>query len=266
MRFVDRPTAMQSSVTVALTPRVEYLLRIADTCLIHAQRLGEWCGHGPILEEDIALSNMALDLLGAARGLYTHVGQLDGNALDEDELAFLRDERDYRNVTLAELPRGDYAVTVVRNVLLAVFLRLLWERLIDSTDSEVVGIAAKAVKEARYHVQHYSAWLARLGDGTEESARRTQAALEQQWIYVDELFMDDVADSAAAASGLGPAWSELRGPWLGEIRAMLRQAQCDQPEDSPYRSFGKFGRHSENLGYILSEMQFLQRTYPGGVW
>lgn len=257
---------MNASVTVVRTQRVDYLLRIADTCLIHAQRLGEWCGHGPILEEDIALSNMALDLLGAARGLYTHIGGLDGNALDEDQLAMLREERDYLNFTLAELPRGDYAVTVLRNVLLATWFKLLWERLADSSDSEVAGIAGKAVKEARYHQQHYGAWLVRLGDGTEESARRTRTALEAQWIYTPELFEDDTADRAAVDSGLGPASSELREPWLSEVSALLRQAQLEVPADSPYRSTGKFGRHSENLGYILSEMQYLQRTYPGGVW
>lgn len=257
---------MQASVTIARSLQVDYLLRIADTCLIHAQRLGEWCGHGPILEEDIALSNMALDLLGAARGLYTHIGTLDGNTLSEDQLAMLREERDYLNFTLVELPRGDYAVTVVRNVLLAAWLRLLWERLQHSRDHEVAGIAGKAVKEARYHLQHYGAWLLRLGDGTEESARRTQAALEAQWIYTPELFQDDDADRAAAQSGLGPASSELHPQWLSDVTALLRQAKLALPSDSDYRSTGKFGRHSENLGYILSEMQYLQRTYPGGVW
>lgn len=257
---------MQASMTVVRSPRVDYLLRIADSCLIHAQRLGEWCGHGPILEEDIALSNMALDLLGAARGLYAHIGGLDGNALSEDQLAMLREERDYLNLTLAELPRGDYAVTVLRNVLLAAYFRLLWERLEQSNDSEVAGIAGKAVKEARYHLQHYGAWLVRLGDGTQESARRTQDALDAQWIYTPELFTDDGADRSAAASGLGPASSELRAPWLSEVGALLREAKLQVPAESGYLSHGKFGHHSENLGYILSEMQYLQRAYPGGVW
>jgi ring-1,2-phenylacetyl-CoA epoxidase subunit PaaC len=209
---------------------------------------------------------MALDYIGAARGLYTHIGALDGMAFSEDQLAFLRDERDYLNCTLAELPRGDYAVTVLRNVLLATWFKLLWERLEQSSDSTVAGIAGKAVKEARYHQQHYGAWLVRLGDGTEESARRTRDALQQQWIYTPELFTDDDADLAAAQTGLGPASSELREPWLAEVAALLSAAKLELPGESGYQSHGKFGRHSEHLGYILSEMQYLQRAYPGGVW
>jgi ring-1,2-phenylacetyl-CoA epoxidase subunit PaaC len=185
---------------------------------------------------------------------------------DEDQLAMLRRERDYFNITLVELPKGDYAFTVLRNLLLATLLRLLWERLLESTDSEVAGIAGKAVKEARYHQQHYAEWTVRLGDGTEESHRRMVDALAQLWRYIPEVFESDEVDSAAAAAGLGPAWAELQAPWTAEVTAVLAEAALAVPEPSPYRSFGKYGRHSEHLGYILSDLQFLQRTYPGGTW
>jgi ring-1,2-phenylacetyl-CoA epoxidase subunit PaaC len=257
---------MQASIQLARTPRVTYLLRCADTCLILAQRLGEWCGHGPVLEEDIALTNMALDLLGAARGLYQHVGGLDGMQFNEDQLAFLRDERDYFNVTLAELANGDYAFTVLRNFLLASFFVLLWERLSVSTDTVVAGVAGKALKESLYHREHYQAWTIRLGDGTAESQQRMRVALDSMWRHTRELFAVDEADTQAAQAGLGPGWGELEAPWLATVEPVLRQATLRAPEPSPFLSTGKFGRHSENLGYILTEMQYLQRTYPGGVW
>ena len=157
---------MQASITLPADPKLQYLLRIGDTCLILGQRLGEWCGHAPILEEDIALANMALDLIGQARGMLTLAGEQCPQDYDEDQLAFLREERDYRNPTIAELPRGDFAFTVLRNTLLSTFLKLLWERLQDSSDTELAAIAAKALKEARYHQQHAADWLVRLGDGT----------------------------------------------------------------------------------------------------
>ncbi|MFO1219197.1 MAG: 1,2-phenylacetyl-CoA epoxidase subunit PaaC [Burkholderiaceae bacterium] len=262
------------SIAVKPTPDVEYLLRIGDTALILGQRLGEWCGHAPALEEDIALTNMALDLIGQARALLTRAGQLEGAQHDEDQLAFLRDERDYRNVAMAELPnghrrgerRGDFAFTTLRNAMLATWFRLLWQRLATSSDAELAAIAGKALKEARYHQQHAADWVVRLGDGTEESARRMRAALAELWRYVPELFDGDAVDDAAAASGLGPRWSELREPWLAEMQALLAEAQLDVPGDSAFRSHAKQGVHTEHMGYILAEMQFLQRAYPGGAW
>ena len=170
---------MTASIQLQHKPEVQYLLRIGDTALIHAQRLGEWCGHAPVLEEDIALANVALDLIGQSRALLTHAGVLEGAGHDEDQLAFLRDERDYFNATLVELPRGDFAFTVLRNLFVATWAKLLWERLVDSSDAEVAAIAGKAVKEARYHQQHAADWLVRLADGTDESRRRIDAALEQ---------------------------------------------------------------------------------------
>ncbi|MBX3642010.1 MAG: phenylacetate-CoA oxygenase subunit PaaC [Rubrivivax sp.] len=257
---------MQPSIQVPADPKLQYLLRLGDTCLILGQRLGEWCGHAPILEEDIALANMALDLIGQARGVLTLAGQQCPQGYDEDQLAFLRDERDYRNPTIAELPRGDFAFTVLRNTLLSTFLKLLWQRLQDSSDTELAAIAAKALKEARYHQQHAADWLVRLGDGTEESRRRVEAALATLWPYTAELFEDDAVDAAAAASGLGPAGSELREAWLAEIEAIFGEVHLALPGDSAFRSSGRRGVHSEHMGYILAEMQYLQRAYPGGAW
>ncbi|MGK6309172.1 1,2-phenylacetyl-CoA epoxidase subunit PaaC [Variovorax sp. DT-64] len=257
---------MQASIELDRSPAVQYLLRIGDTCLILAQRLGEWCGHAPVLEEDIAMTNMALDLVGQARALLTRAGQIEGRAHDEDQLAFLRDERDYFNATLVELPRGDFAFSVLRNAMVATLLKLLWERLESSSDAEVAAIAAKAIKEARYHQQHAADWVVRLGDGTDESRARMEAALAQLWRYVPELFASDAIDEAARASGLGPAWSELREAWFAEMGSVLEEATLSMPAESPFLSTGKRGVHSEHMGYILAEMQFLQRAYPGGVW
>jgi len=257
---------MQTSIQLPTDPKLQYLLRIGDACLILGQRLGEWCGHAPIVEEDIALSNMALDLIGQARGVLTLAGDQCPQDYDEDQLAFLRDERDYLNPTIVELDRGDFAFTVLRNTIVATWLKLLWERLRDSNDAELAAIAGKALKEARYHQQHAADWVVRLGDGTEESRRRIEAALARLWLYTPELFEGDAVDAAAQTSGLGPAASELRGPWLDEMREILGEAGLVLPKDAAFRSSGKRGVHSEHMGYILSEMQYLQRAFPGGVW
>lgn len=257
---------MVASIRIPAAPELHYLLRLSDTCLILGQRLGEWCGHAPILEEDIALSNMALDLIGQSRALLTLAGQRSGEGYDEDQLAFLRDEIDYRNPTLAELPRGDFAFTVLRNVILSTWLKLMWERLHDSSDTELAAIAGKALKEARYHQQHAADWAVRLGDGTAESRRRSEAALTTLWLYTPELFEDDAVDAAAVAAGLGPAWSQLREAWLAEMSEILGEATLAIPGEAAFRSSGKRGLHSEHMGYLLVEMQYLQRTYPGGAW
>ena len=257
---------MQASIKVSRDPAVQYLLRLGDSCLIHAQRLAEWCGHAPVLEEDIALSNMALDLVGQARAVLTRAGELEGAGHDEDQLAFLRDERDYLNLTLVELPRGDFAVTVLRNFAMATLLKLLWQRLQQSSDAELGGIAGKAVKEARYHQQHAGDWLLRLGDGTDESAQRASAALELLWPYVAEMFESDAVDEHAARTGLGPRWADLRDAWMAEVLPVLAEAKLKAPAERAFRSTGKVGRHSEHMGFILAEMQHLQRSFPGGVW
>ena len=257
---------MQSSITVPADRELQYLLRLGDTCLILGQRLSEWCGHAPVLEEDIALANIALDLIGQARALLTLAGKAQG--LDEDALAFLRDERDYFNPTLVELPRGDFAFTMLRIAMVAILLELLWERLAEgSSDAELAAIAAKAVKEARYHRRHAADWVLRLGDGSEESHRRCARALAELWRYAAECFdEDDAVDAAAAAAGLGPRWAELREPWRARMREILAPAGLAVPADTAYRSSGRRGRHSEHMGYLLAEMQFLQRSHPGGRW
>ncbi len=261
---------MQASITVTSEPEVQYLLRVGDSCLILAQRLAEWCGHAPVLEEDIALSNISLDLIGQARAVLTLAGQTAGRfggaVHDEDQLAFLRDERDFRNPTLVELPRGDFAATVLRNFVMATFLKLLWQRLLESSDAELAAIAGKAVKEARYHQQHAGDWVLRLGGGTDESMRRLQAALDNLWPYIPEIFEADAVDAAAAASGLGPRWAELEAGWLAEVEPVLGEAGVTPPPARAFRSTGKHGVHSEHMGFILAEMQHLQRSFPAGVW
>jgi ring-1,2-phenylacetyl-CoA epoxidase subunit PaaC len=258
---------MQASIPMTSDPAAQYVLRLGDTCLILGQRLGEWCGHAPVLEEDIALANMALDLIGQSRALLTRAGQMmSGSHLDEDQLAFLRDERDYRNLTMVELPRGDFAFTVLRNAMVATFLKLVWQRLAESTDAELAAIACKAVKEARYHQQHAGDWVVRLADGTDESRQRIEAALGQLWRYSAELFDDDAVDAHAFDTGLGPRGSDLREPWLADMAAMFDEAGLAMPPAPAFRSTGKRGVHSEHMGHLLASMQYLQRAYPGGVW
>lgn len=261
---------MTASITLVLTPDVRYVLRIADTCLVHAQRLAEWCGHAPVLEEDIALSNLALDLLGQARALLTHAARLEGGGHDEDALAFLRDEHDYFNLTLAELPLrrggGDFADTQLRCLILAAWLAPLWQGLAASRDRDLAAIAAKAAKETHYHLEHAGGWVLRLGDGSNESARRMHAALQRAWPYVAELFDDDEVDAAARASALGLPASALRQPWQAVVHPLLADAQLALPPEVAFRSHGKRGVHSEHMGYLLAEMQALQRAHPGAVW
>ena len=271
-----------------ITPPAQYVLRLGDTCLIHAQRLSEWCGHGPVLEEDIALTNMALDLVGQARALLTLAGQLAVNpaaaekerAWDEDQLAGLRSENQFFNLTLVEQPLrrssahspgGDFADTVLRNFLLATWLKQHWRALAPaSSNPDLAAIAGKALKEARYHQQHNADWVVRLGDGTAESAQRMSAALQRAWPYVAEMFQHDAVDLAATTLKLGPARQSLRADWQAEVQPVLSAAGLQMPADSAagktYASTGSNGRHSEHMGFILAEMQSLQRQFPGGRW
>ena len=256
------------SIVFAPTPQQTYLMRVGDSCLIHAQRLAEWSGHAPILEEDIALTNLALDLVGQARALLTHVGQQAG--FDEDQLAFLRNERDFVNVTLVELPGRragrDFADAVVRNFLVAAWMNVLWAKLEASSDAEIAAIAGKAVKESRYHVAHAADWVVRLGDGTAESARRMRLAIDRLWPYTAELFETDGVDTAAAESGLGPMRVALQAGWQAIVEPVFAEAGLEIPTLGAFRSTGSRGVHSEHMGYLLAEMQTLQRTFPGGQW
>jgi ring-1,2-phenylacetyl-CoA epoxidase subunit PaaC len=263
------PTSVTTeSIRFAPTPAQAYLLRIGDSCLVHAQRLAEWSGHAPILEEDIALTNLALDLVGQARAVLTHVGAASG--FDEDQLAFLRAENDFRNLTLVELPgrrQGrDFADAVLRNLVFAAWLNVLWARLEQSADPEVAAIAGKAVKESRYHVAHAAEWVVRLGDGSDESTRRMHRALERLWPYTPEMFESDAVDAEAERSGLGPARAALSAAWRAIVEPVLADARLEAPAIGAFRSTGTKGVHSEHLGYVLAEMQTLQRTFPGGVW
>jgi ring-1,2-phenylacetyl-CoA epoxidase subunit PaaC len=265
---------MQASISISADPKLRYVLRLADTCLILAQRLGEWCGHAPALEEDIALTNIALDLVGQSRLLYALAGQLSGpNAYTEDQLAFLRDERDYVNLTLVELPNGirkglcnDFAFSILRVFAVASFLKPLWQRLQTSNNADLAAVAGKAVKEARYHQQHAGDWVVRLGDGTEESHHRMQDALNQLWPFTTEMFSNDAVDEATHNTGLGPRFGDVKTDWLADVEAVLSAATLQPPKANAFASTGKVGRHSEHMGFLLTDMQHLQRSFPGGVW
>jgi ring-1,2-phenylacetyl-CoA epoxidase subunit PaaC len=245
---------------------VVYVLRIADSCLVHGQRLAEWCGHAPVLEEDIALTNIALDHIGQARLTLTLAGQLEGQGRDEDALAFLRLEREYRNVAMLELPNGDFARTVLRCFLWSSFLAVLWAALTDSGEDQLAAIATKSLKETRYHERHTGDWVVRLGDGTDESHHRISQALADLWPYTAEWFAADDVDAAAAATRLGPSWDQLKLAWMNKVLPVLGEAQLAVPPDSPFVSSGKRGVHTEHMGYLLAEMQALPRSFPGARW
>jgi ring-1,2-phenylacetyl-CoA epoxidase subunit PaaC len=243
-----------------------YLLRLGDTSLILGQRLGEWVGHAPALEEDLGLANLSLDLIGQARLLLSYAGELEGRGRDEDALAFLRDAPAFLNLTLAEQPNGDFGRTIVRQFLLDAWQLEIYEALSQSSDARLASIAAKAVKETRYHFRFSSGWLVRLGDGTQESHRRVQGALEELWRFTTELFAADEVDEMLARGGVAPKLTELRVHWSARIDEVLKEATLSRPADVPYPWHGKRGVHSEHLGHLLAQMQHLQRTYPGAQW
>lgn len=250
---------------------IDYILRLADSSLILAQRLAEWCGHGPMLEEDIAMSNVSLDLIGQARLLLSHAGALEGQGRDEDALAYFRDEAAFRNWTLVELPNGDarhddYAVSIARNLMVSALAVPLWEALTRSSDSQLAAIAAKSVKEARAHLRHASEWMVRFGDGTEHSHARAQAALTRLWPYTNEWWDTDEVERAAVQAGIGPALADLKPAWSATLDAVLAQATLSRPKDTPFLTRGKQGRHSEHMGFLLAEMQSLARRHPGASW
>ncbi|HEY8404313.1 MAG TPA: 1,2-phenylacetyl-CoA epoxidase subunit PaaC [Flavobacteriales bacterium] len=244
----------------------EYLLRIADNALIHGHRLSEWCGHGPVLEEDIALTNTALDLIGQATNVLKHAAQVEGAGRDEDQIAFLRDAWDFRNLLIVELPNGDYAYTIAKQFFFSTFYALFLEQLMNSKDEFLRAFAEKTIKEVRYHVQHSSNWVVRMGDGTEESKQRIQKAVDALWEYTPEFFMEDELDVAAKTSGYGVDLAALKQPWYERVKNTLEEATLIVPQDGWGQRGGKQGRHTEHLGYILAEMQFLQRAYPGAKW
>lgn len=245
---------------------VAALLRIGDSCLVLAQQLTAWCGHAPALEEDIALANVALDLLGQARGVLTRAGALEGAGRDEDALAYLRDAPGYRNLLLVEQPNGDFGHTMLRQLLFDAWAVELWQAATGSTDPVVAGIAGKAAKEAAYHVRHSAGWVVRLGDGTEESHGRMLAALDLLWPYAGEAFLDDEVDTAAAEAGLLPLPSTLCAAYRERVEGVLREATLPVPPDPWWQRGGRQGRHTESLSRLLAEMQVVHRAHPGAAW
>ena len=244
----------------------EYVLRLGDNALILGQRLAEWCGHGPYLEEDIALANTALDHVGRARMLLTHAGEVEGQGRDEDDLAYWRAERDFKNFLICELPVGDFAFTLVRQSLLDVYHLHLFDRLQTSADETLAAIAAKVVKECTYHVRRSSGWVKRLGDGTAASHARAQAALDELWAYTHELFAVDAVDEAMAVAGIAPDLAAVHTVWRDEVESTLTAATLEIPDDEWQADGGRDGLHTEHMGRLLAEMQVLQRTYPGLEW
>ncbi len=247
---------------MAATPLVLVLLRRADDALILGHRISEWTGRAPLLEEELALANIALDLIGQARALYTEAGTLTGQT--EDQLTYLREAPQWRNALIMELPNGDYAFTIARLLLVSAFAVPFWQQAAASPHPAVGAIAAKAEKETEYHLRHAAEWLIRLGDGTAESHRRAQDAVDALWPYTGELFSAD--DQEMVAAGVIPDPATLRAAWEATVGATLSRATLDRPEDGWMQSGGRTGRHTEYLGHLLAELQFVQRTYPGATW
>lgn len=252
---------MQTHIMETLQdPRIRYLLHLADTSLILGQRNAEWCGHGPILEQDIALTNISLDLVGQARSFYQLAAERIGNT-DEDKLFAFRNEREYMNLLLAEQPNGDWGNTILRQYLFSEYQLLLFQELKKSSDAELAAIAEKSVKETAYHRRWSSEWVIRLGDGTEESHARMEKALENLWPYTGEMFQ---ATAYEKEMDMDPA--RFHAGWTAAVKAVLQEATLPYPENIFMQTGGKSGVHTEQLGYILADLQYLQRTYPGAEW
>jgi ring-1,2-phenylacetyl-CoA epoxidase subunit PaaC len=254
---------LDDAVRGALT---EYLLRLGDDRLVLGHRLSEWCGHAPILEEDIALANMALDLIGQASLLLNLAGETEGTGRSEDALAYFREAVHFRNVLLVELPKGDFAFTIVRQFLFAAFALQQWEALTRSTHEELAGIAAKALKETRYHVRHAAEWVLKLGDGTAESHRRAQNAVDELWRYTGELFLPDRVEDVLADQGITVNPATLESTWRSQVSDVLTRATLRVPDVGWMQRGGRQGRHTEHLGHMLADMQIVARSFPGASW
>jgi len=247
-------------------PHTTYILRLADNALVLGHRLTEWSSRAPTMEEDVALANIALDLVGQARALYSHAAALAGDGHSEDRLAYLRDAHEFLNAQIVERPNGDFAGTMARQLCYSAFAVPLWAALTRSADAELAGIAAKAEKESAYHLRHSSEWTIRLGDGTAESRRRMQRAIDEIWMFTGELFEVDEVDRAMIEAGIGADASKLRADWSATVGEVLAEATLQRPADGWMVSGGRRGTHTEHLGHMLAEMQFLQRAYPGATW
>ena len=245
---------------------VAALIGLADDHLILGHRLSEWCGHAPMLEEDLAMPNIALDLIGQARGLYTYAGDLEGAGRDEDALAFGRLERAYRNLLICELPNGDFAHTMLRQFYFASFMQLFWQETESSTDATLAAIAAKAVKEAQYHRRHCAEWVIRLGDGTDESARRMAEAVTLLAPYTGEFFIADPEVGGAVEAGVLPDTKALQPAWQADIEQVFAAAKLVPPENVYAKKGGRRGLHTEAMGHLLAQLQFMQRSFPDMTW
>ena len=259
-----RPATVTSGL--ASDPFFEYLLRLADDRLVLGHRLSEWCGHAPILEEDIALANIALDLIGQASMLLKLAGELEGKGRNEDALAYFRDAIEFRNAQLVELPNGDFAVTIVRQFLFDAWDVLVLDRLTAASNEVLAGIAAKGLKEAKYHLRHSAEWVRMLGDGTPDSHRRAQQALDDLWPYTAELFLTDAVDADTVASGNGVDVAALQPAWRQTVDRVIDEATLTIPKSSFTPRGGRTGRHTEHLGRMLSDMQSLARAHPDATW
>ena len=244
----------------------EYCLRLGDTSLILGQRLSEWCGHGPILEEDIGLTNISLDYIGHATSILKYAALVENKGRTEDDLAYQRNERDFKNALLVEQPNGDYACTIARQFLFSVFAFYLYEELKKSKDETLAGIAAKALKEITYHLRHSTEWMYRMGDGTEESHIRMQNALNDLWMFTGDLFEMHEADALMIKEGVGVDLKMIRSKWEKHIDEVVKKATLKIPSETFMQKGSLEGKHTEHLGYILAEMQYLPRTYPDATW
>lgn len=245
---------------------LELLLRLGDDCLVLGHRVSEWCGHAPMLEEDLSMPNMALDLIGQARSLYALAGEVEGKGRGEDDLAYLRADREYRNLLLVERPNGDFAHTMLRQLYYAAFMEPYWRETTASKEAALAGIAGKAVKEIGYHVRHAGEWVVRLGDGTEESTRRMIAAVDALHPYTGELFAIDEVTAALTEADIAPDPESLRSEWQATIDTIFAEAGLTRPEIAYPQAGGRQGRHGEEFGHLLAELQYMQRTYPGMTW
>jgi ring-1,2-phenylacetyl-CoA epoxidase subunit PaaC len=255
-----------ASIQVTETPLVLYALRRADDALILGHRLSEWCGHAPAMEEDMALANMGLDLLGQARELYSYAADVEGQGNDENKFAYLRDVRQYRNLLLLEQPNGDFADTMVRQFFYAAFADLYWRAMMQSSDATLAAIAAKSEKESAYHLRHSAEWMVRLGDGTEESHRRAQDAVDDLWAYTGEMFAVDESERALIERGVAVDPATLHPQWRQTVSGVVTEATLALPKSGWMQQGGRGGKHSEHLGHLLSELQSMQRTFPGATW
>lgn len=244
----------------------EYCLRLGDNSLILGHRLSEWCGHGPVLEQDIALINVALDLVGQSTNLLEYAAVVENKGRTADDLAFLRDSYDYRNSTLVEQPNGDFAFTIVRQFLYDTYHFHFYQQLVHSKDPSLAAIAEKSIKEIAYHLRHSSEWYLRLGDGTEESHERMQNALNELWMFTGDLFVMDEVDALLLKEGIAVDLNVLKKVWMEQVAAQTQKATLELPTSTYMLVGGKTGKHTEHLGFLLAEMQTLPRTYPGAQW